>query len=55
MNPENFRAALKEQGMDLTEQQMEQFALYFQTLVEWNEKMNLTALTAEEEDRKSVV
>lgn len=49
MNPENFRAALKEQGMDLTEQQMEQFALYFQTLVEWNEKMNLTALTAEED------
>ncbi|OCA92161.1 16S rRNA (guanine(527)-N(7))-methyltransferase [Bacillus wudalianchiensis] len=29
--------------------QLEQFDLYYQLLVEWNEKMNLTAITDEEE------
>ncbi|MDG3374967.1 class I SAM-dependent methyltransferase, partial [Vibrio parahaemolyticus] len=28
---------------------MEQFTTYFKTLVEWNEKMNLTAITDENE------
>lgn len=49
MNPEQFRAALQEKGIKLTDAQMRQFAIYFKTLVEWNEKVNLTAITAEDE------
>ncbi|MCG5103276.1 16S rRNA (guanine(527)-N(7))-methyltransferase RsmG [Oceanobacillus alkalisoli] len=48
MNPEQFRQALSEQGIELTDEQMNQFAIYYETLVEWNEKVNLTAITAEE-------
>ncbi|MHA6252982.1 16S rRNA (guanine(527)-N(7))-methyltransferase RsmG [Oceanobacillus sp. CAU 1775] len=49
MNPEQFYNALKEQGIELTDRQMEQFAIYFKMLVEWNEKVNLTAITEETE------
>ncbi|MDQ0201020.1 16S rRNA (guanine(527)-N(7))-methyltransferase RsmG [Neobacillus ginsengisoli] len=42
---EQFKALLQEKGISLTEHQLEQFATYFKTLVEWNEKMNLTAIT----------
>lgn len=49
MNPEQFYNALKEQGIELSDRQLEQFAIYFKTLVEWNEKVNLTAITEETE------
>lgn len=49
MNSEKFRAMLLEKGITLTAKQLDQFNLYFETLVEWNEKMNLTAITDEEE------
>lgn len=45
MNEEQFVLALKEQGIDLSEEQIQQFRSYFEILVEWNEKMNLTAIT----------
>jgi 16S rRNA (guanine527-N7)-methyltransferase len=45
MKIEQFVAMLAEKGIDLTPQQLEQFEIYYQTLVEWNEKMNLTAIT----------
>ncbi|MDW0116474.1 16S rRNA (guanine(527)-N(7))-methyltransferase RsmG [Sporosarcina thermotolerans] len=45
MNEEQFLDALKSQGISLTEVQMQQFNTYFRLLVEWNEKMNLTAIT----------
>lgn len=45
MNEEQFMQSLKEQGIELSEKQVQQFHLYFETLVEWNEKMNLTAIT----------
>lgn len=47
MYPEQFYEALGEKGIDLTKRQKEQFSIYFKTLVEWNEKMNLTAITDE--------
>ncbi len=47
MIPEEFRQSLAEKGIELTDHQMEQFAIYYRTLVEWNEKMNLTAITDE--------
>jgi len=36
---------LSEKGITLTDSQLDQFELYYKTLVEWNEKMNLTAIT----------
>jgi len=42
---EQFVANLREKGITLSETQLDQFETYFTTLVEWNEKMNLTALT----------
>ena len=49
MNPEQFAAELKQHGILLNETQLKQFELYFQILVEWNEKINLTALTVKED------
>ena len=40
---------LSTQGIELTENQQHQFQTYFQMLVEWNEKMNLTSITEEHE------
>ncbi len=45
MNEQQFIEALKEQGIELNEKQIAQFKKYFELLVEWNEKMNLTAIT----------
>ncbi|MGM8365464.1 16S rRNA (guanine(527)-N(7))-methyltransferase RsmG [Virgibacillus sp. W0181] len=49
MNVQRFVEALHEQGIELTEEQINQFELYFQTLVEWNAKMNLTSLVSKED------
>ena len=49
MNPEQFKSSLAEAGIQLNDQQMAQFNRYFELLVEWNEKINLTAITALEE------
>ncbi|KMY55911.1 16S rRNA methyltransferase [Bacillus sp. FJAT-27231] len=49
MNKEQFQQQLAEKGIQLSASQLEQFNLYYQLLVEWNEKMNLTAITDEEE------
>lgn len=47
MDNVQFAEALAAKGIMLTEEQQGQFALYFRLLVEWNEKMNLTAITEE--------
>ena len=49
MNPEEFKEALLEKGIPLTDKQMHQFDQYLKLLQEWNEKINLTAITEEEE------
>ncbi|MGG2025259.1 16S rRNA (guanine(527)-N(7))-methyltransferase RsmG [Gottfriedia sp. S16(2024)] len=49
MNKEQFIAALKDKGIHLSAFQLKQFDIYFHTLVEWNNKMNLTAITEEDE------
>jgi 16S rRNA (guanine527-N7)-methyltransferase len=36
-------------GFGLTPRQIEQFETYYRTLIEWNERMNLTAITAYED------
>lgn len=42
---QQFAALLQERGIRLTDRQLNQFEIYYRTLVEWNEKMNLTAIT----------
>lgn len=49
MNIENFVLSLNERGINLNSQQIKQFDQYYRLLVEWNEKMNLTAITVEGE------
>lgn len=45
----DFENALKEFGISLNQIQKDRFEEYFRLLVEWNEKMNLTAITDREE------
>jgi len=45
LNEQQFIEALLEKGIELSETQIAQFRKYFELLVEWNEKMNLTAIT----------
>lgn len=49
MTPKDFYTSLQKQNIELSSQQQEQFAVYFKLLVEWNQKVNLTAITGEEE------
>lgn len=49
MTPELFYKQLLAKGISLSDQQKDQFESYFKLLVEWNEKINLTAITDKEE------
>lgn len=49
MKTEQFLDLLNQNDISLTDQQMNQFQIYFETLVEWNKKMNLTAITEKSE------
>lgn len=49
MNPEEFYAQLETFDIFLSEKQKGQFERYFELLVEWNEKINLTAITEKKE------
>lgn len=49
MKPETFYQLLAEHNIHLSDQQKFQFERYFELLVEWNEKINLTAITEKEE------
>lgn len=44
-----FQNHLKEKGIILTQKQLSQFQRYYELLIEWNQKMNLTAITDKEE------
>ena len=48
MTPQAFYQVLIEHGITLTDKQKKQFETYFRLLVEWNEKINLTAITDKE-------
>lgn len=41
----DFEADLSCLGITLTKKQLDQFILYYELLIEWNEKINLTAIT----------
>ena len=49
MKPEEFYVHLADFGFPLTDRQKEQYERYFELLVEWNEKINLTAITDKDE------
>lgn len=49
MNEQQFIQTLQDKGIELTTKQLKQFQKYYETLVEWNEKMNLTAITDKED------
>lgn len=53
MKLENYEihlfASLKDKGLVLSDEQMMQFRKYADLLIEWNQKMNLTAITEKEE------
>ncbi|MGM0853663.1 MAG: 16S rRNA (guanine(527)-N(7))-methyltransferase RsmG [Bacillota bacterium] len=49
MNVNEFQSMLEEKGVSLSPQQLNQFERYYELLVEWNEKMNLTAITEKED------
>ena len=49
MTPQEFYQLLSQQGIELTDCQKDQFERYFELLVEWNEKINLTAITEKNE------
>ena len=49
MFKEELAKAAAEYGISLNDTQMEQYNRYFELLVEWNEKINLTAITEPKE------
>lgn len=49
MEIEEFEQALHALGIEINEVQKKQLAMYYQLLVSWNEKMNLTGITEEKD------
>lgn len=49
MTPQDFYELLEAHHITLTQQQKDQFERYFELLVEWNQKINLTAITEKTE------
>ena len=50
MNKEQFYSAVREKiGIELSDLQKKQYNRYYELVVEWNQKINLTAITEEEE------
>lgn len=49
MTVEQFSQVLAENGINLNENQLAQYDRYWELLVEWNKKMNLTGITEKEE------
>lgn len=49
MTEQEFKEALRKKGIELTDEQMRQFDAYYHLLVDWNTRMNLTAITDKED------
>ena len=47
MTKETFKKALENKNIMVTKKMLDQFEKYMQLLLEWNQKMNLTAITIE--------
>ena len=51
-NTEQFEKDCKALGVTISDEQIRQFLKYYEMLVEWNEVMNLTAITEYDEVMK---
>ncbi|MBO8172170.1 MAG: 16S rRNA (guanine(527)-N(7))-methyltransferase RsmG [Bacillaceae bacterium] len=49
MDVKTFRQHVSDLGISLTETQLKQFDTYYRLLIQWNQKMNLTAITDQNE------
>ena len=49
MNQNEFKIALNDLGININEEQLSHLEIYYNLLVEWNEKMNLTGITKKDE------
>ena len=49
MNNKEFIESLRLLGVEPTERQLEQLEEYYRLLIEWNEKINLTAITEKDQ------
>ena len=49
MNKEEFVEELKKINIDITEEQLKKLDLFYQLMLEWNTKINLTRITEEKE------
>ena len=49
MNKEQFIAETKKLGINLTEEQLNKLDQFYNLLIEWNEKINLTRITKKED------
>ena len=49
MNKEEFIKSLKDLGIELTDEQVIKLNKFYNLLIEWNEKINLTRITEEQE------
>lgn len=49
MNKEKFITEIKKLGINLTEEQLNKLDQFYNLLIEWNEKINLTRITAKED------
>lgn len=54
-NTEQFEKDCKALGVTLSDEQIQQFLKYYEMLVEWNEVMNLTAITEYDEVMKNIL
>jgi len=46
---EKLESGAKKLGLELNPRQLEQFQIYYQELIDWNQRVNLTAITGYEE------
>lgn len=49
MDEQTFIQELNKHDIELTEKQLEKFHIYYEELIKWNEKMNLTAIVEKNE------
>ena len=49
MNQNSFIEELKKINIEITQKQLDQLERYYELLVEWNEKINLTNITEKEQ------
>lgn len=50
-----FQKDLQELQISLTDKQLSQFQTYYEMIVDWNEKINLTAITERAEVEKNIL